>query len=359
MAKPIQTFFGKEELIAAIRNGRESPMSRLEIAATNSCTLACDYCTELTLGRATIPKERMFTLVDEASELGTQVISLTGGEITILDYLPELIAHIKSRNIAAKITTNGYGRNAEDTEYVRRLLYAGLDQITLSYYSVNPELYDIVSRRKDVGKKLYGFMKMLQQFKSEGYDFFWNVNTLVDRLNYGELPEKLELFAQFDGIDRNMPLVVKRKEDRFLSKEEIDRYYLEVLPKIEAKCLGDRFPLMYREARRLFGVTDEEKQIATDGLYWVVDVERCYHNFNGLFVANNGNAYHCFVFHVHQGRQLGNVHEVSLREIWTRHQEFIKTMNPSQNSICQAHRCNPDITNYNNGVHAELRGKND
>jgi radical SAM protein with 4Fe4S-binding SPASM domain len=357
--KKFKPNFAKEDLIRAIVERTPIPMIRLEIAVTNSCTLACDYCTELTLERATIPKDRVFTLVDEASTLGLEFISLTGGEITILDYLPGLVTHIKNRNIITKATTNGYGKNAEDKNYVKSLLEAGLNSITVSYYSVNPKLYDMVSEKKDVKKKVEMFMQMLQQFRSEGFNFFWNVNTLVDRLNYRELPEKLELFARFSGIDRAMPLVVKRRKDRFLSREDIDIYYSEVLPGVEAKCLEERFPIMYREARRLFGLTEDERQRAVQGLYWIVDTERCYHNFNRLFIANNGNAYPCFAFHVHQGQALGNIYELSLRKIWDRQREFIRTINPSIHPICQTHRCNPDITAYNNQVQGGIRRKND
>jgi radical SAM protein with 4Fe4S-binding SPASM domain len=358
-AKKIETKFGRDELVAALIERASLPMTRLEIAITNSCTLACDYCTEINLGRATIPKERVFALVDEASDLGTEVISLTGGEITILDYLPELVAYIKEKGLGVKVTTNGYGSNASNADYVRELVATGLDQLTLSYYSIDSELYDKVTRRKDVKREVERLMRVLQGLKLEGYSFFWNVNTLVDKLNYEELPEKLQLFAGFSGIDRAVPLVVKRRPERFLSREDIDRYYLEVLPRIEAKGLDGRFPIMYREARRLFGVTDEEKQRAAEGLYWVVDAERCYHNFNSLFVASDGNAYHCFTFHVHQGKPLGNIHTLSLKEIWARHQMLVKTFNPSQDPICQAHRCNPDITAYNHLIHTDLRGEND
>lgn len=359
MAKPMKTSFSDKELIESVRNGKDIPMTRLEITVTNSCTLACDYCTEMTLERATIPKEKVFALVDEASELGTKVISLNGGEITIIDYLAELVDYIKERNIAAKVTTNGYGKNARNPHYVRELIDAGLDQITSSYYFINPELYDRVTGGQDVKREVGKFMQVLQALKSDGYDFFWNVNTLVDRLNYRELPEKLQLFAGFNGIDRVVPVVIKRRQDRFLSREDIGAYYAQVLPEIEALGLEGRFPLMYKEARKLFGVTEEEKQRAAEGLYWVVDAERCYHNFNSLFVASDGNAYHCFVFHVYQGQPLGNVHTLSLKEIWVRHQLLVKTFNPSQDPICQTHRCNPDITAYNKALHAELGREND
>ena len=355
MANPIKTGFGTGELIAAIKEGTPIPMTRLEIAVTNSCTFACDYCTEISLEKATLPREKVLSLIDSASGLGTEVVSLTGGEATIANHLPEIIRRITGTGMFSKVTTNGYGRNAENEGYVRQLLEAGLSQITVSYYSADSGLYAQVAGREDAKEKVEAFMRMLQRLKSAGHGFFWNVNTLTDNLNYRELPAKLEFISQFEGVDRAVPLVVKRRRDRFLSMQDINAYYSGVLPAVEALGLEDRFPLMYKEARRLFGTTEEERERAAQGLYWIVDAERCYHNFNSLFIANDGNAYHCFVFHLHHGEPLGNVHELPLNEIWSRHQERMKTLDPSTDPVCQAHRCNPDITAYNKATKAKLR----
>jgi len=349
--------FGKYDLINSIKNKKKIPLTKLEIAITNKCTFACDYCTEITLKRATIGKEKLFNLVDEADKLGTELISLTGGEPTVIDYLPELIRYIKDKGILCKVTTNGYGKNLNNEIFIKNMLHAGLDQITISYYSTDSKLYSQVTNRNDAKEKVEAFISKLQQLRISSYDFFWNINIFVDKLNYEELPGKIKFLSQFNGINRVVPVVVKRKKDRFLSRNDIDNYYEKVLPQIECLELETRFPLLYRECRKLFGKSDEEKKRAEQGLYWIVDAKRCYHNFNKLFIANDGNAYHCFVFHIHKGDILGSIYKLSLGKIWEKHQEIIKTMNPSINPICQTHRCNPDISAFNNQIHLQLGNK--
>jgi MoaA/NifB/PqqE/SkfB family radical SAM enzyme len=350
--------YGKQKLIEAIQQGDKIPLTKLEIAISNTCTFACDYCTEITLKRATIRREKVLSLVDEASELGTELISLTGGEPTIADYLSELISYLRGKGILSKVTTSGYGRNAQNENYLKQLLEAGLDFLTSSYYSLNTELYAYVTGRRDAKKQVEGFIRKLQKLKSNGHDCYWNINILVDNLNYRQLPATIKFLSQFDGIDRTTPLVVKRKADRFLSRKDINIYYLEILPAIESLWLESRFPLMYRECRKLFGKTEEDYARTEQGLYWIADAKRCYHNYNSLFIANDGNAYHCFVFHIHQGNTLGSIHKLSLKEIWSKHQDMIVTLNPSTNPICQVHRCNPDITSYNHMVSMEVERLN-
>jgi MoaA/NifB/PqqE/SkfB family radical SAM enzyme len=114
------------------------------------CNLACEYCNEFDKTSNPVALETMFTRVDRLADLGTTIVTISGGEPLLHPQLDEIIAHIRQRGIIAGMITNGYLLTAERIERLNR---AGLDHLQISIDNDNP---DEVSKKSlnELDKKL-------------------------------------------------------------------------------------------------------------------------------------------------------------------------------------------------------------
>jgi MoaA/NifB/PqqE/SkfB family radical SAM enzyme len=100
------------------------------------CNLACAYCNEYDDHSKPVPTQEMIRRVDKLAELGTGVITLSGGEPLLHPELDEIIAAIRRRGVLACVITNGYLLTADR---VQRLGRAGLDHMQSSIDNIMPD----------------------------------------------------------------------------------------------------------------------------------------------------------------------------------------------------------------------------
>src|SRR5207248_9598008 len=97
------------------------------------CNLACEYCNEYDDFSKPVPTESMFQRVDKLGELGTSVITISGGEPLLHPELDEIIRRIRKNGIIAGLITNGYLLTAERIEKLNR---DGLEWLHISIENV-------------------------------------------------------------------------------------------------------------------------------------------------------------------------------------------------------------------------------
>ncbi|HON00554.1 MAG TPA: radical SAM protein, partial [Acidobacteriota bacterium] len=78
------------------------------LIVTRRCNLACSYCNEYDHRSAPVPTEKLARRVDLLAELGTSVVTLTGGEPLLHPDLEEIIARVRRHRMIAGMITNGY-----------------------------------------------------------------------------------------------------------------------------------------------------------------------------------------------------------------------------------------------------------
>ena len=130
----------------------------LRIGVTDRCNIRCFYCMPETvqfLPRADLLSfEEIQRLVVILAKNGVDRIRITGGEPLVRSELWRLIGMIKSvegiKEIA--LTTNGL-LLAEQAE---RLKSAGLDRLNVSLDTIDPIVFEQVTRRKGLDKVLAG-----------------------------------------------------------------------------------------------------------------------------------------------------------------------------------------------------------
>jgi len=106
------------------------------IIPVRRCNLACKYCNEFDDVSKPVPTEIMFRRIDKLAELGTSVITISGGEPLLHPDLDDIIRRIRSRGIVAGMITNGYLLVAER---IQRLNRAGLEWLQISIDNVTPD----------------------------------------------------------------------------------------------------------------------------------------------------------------------------------------------------------------------------
>ena len=131
------------------------------------CNLACTYCNEFDDFSKPVPIETMYDRLNRLADLGTTIITISGGEPLLHPDLDLIIAHVRKRGMIAGMITNGYLLTAER---VKRLNRAGLDHLQISIDNVMP---DAVSKKslKVLDKKL--------QLLAEHAEFHVNINSVV------------------------------------------------------------------------------------------------------------------------------------------------------------------------------------
>src|SRR5581483_17746 len=78
------------------------------IIPVRRCNLACTYCNEFDDFSAPVPTETMFRRVDKLADLGTSVITISGGEPLLHPELDDIIRRIRRSGMVAGMITNGY-----------------------------------------------------------------------------------------------------------------------------------------------------------------------------------------------------------------------------------------------------------
>jgi MoaA/NifB/PqqE/SkfB family radical SAM enzyme len=100
------------------------------------CNLSCTYCNEYDDFSKPVPTEVMIGRINKLADLGTSILTISGGEPLLHPELDEIIAAMRRRGVMAGMITNGYLLTAER---VQRLNRAGLDHLQISIDNVKPD----------------------------------------------------------------------------------------------------------------------------------------------------------------------------------------------------------------------------
>jgi len=100
------------------------------------CNLSCTYCNEFDDFSKPVSLEEMLRRIDRLAELGTTIITQSGGEPLLHPDLDAIIARVRSHGILAGMITNGYLLTRERIERLNR---AGLEHLQVSIDNALPD----------------------------------------------------------------------------------------------------------------------------------------------------------------------------------------------------------------------------
>ena len=137
------------------------------IVPIRRCNLACTYCNEYDDFSKPVPLDEMLRRIDHLGDLGTSIISFSGGEPLLHPELNAMITRIRARKAIAGMITNGYLLTAKRIQELNR---AGLEHMQISIDNVMPD---------DVSKKSLKVLDKKLQLLAEHAEFHVNINSVV------------------------------------------------------------------------------------------------------------------------------------------------------------------------------------
>jgi MoaA/NifB/PqqE/SkfB family radical SAM enzyme len=167
-------------VVAKAMKSRHHPIVA-HIVPVRRCNLACTYCIEFDAVSRPVPLEAMLRRIDRLAELGTTVITISGGEPLLHPELDDIIRQIRRRGSIATLITNGF---LLSPDRIQRLNRAGLDHLQISIDNVQPDNVSMKSL-KVLDRKL--------QWLAEHAAFQVNINSV---LGTSERPEDAAIVAR-------------------------------------------------------------------------------------------------------------------------------------------------------------------
>ncbi|MBI3564473.1 MAG: radical SAM protein [Elusimicrobia bacterium] len=143
------------------------------------CNQKCLFCSNPENGRVITWKEAT-ALLDAFAAQGAAGVIFTGGEPTLFERLPELVAYARRKGLPPRLITNG--QKAGGAGYLKSLADAGLDHMHVSVHSAKPEVQGELTGNKNSLANIY---RALENAGRLGIRV--DVNTVINSRNAGHL----------------------------------------------------------------------------------------------------------------------------------------------------------------------------
>jgi radical SAM protein with 4Fe4S-binding SPASM domain len=128
------------ELSAPFTSQPSAPY-RMDLALTYRCNNDCAHCYNARPRNfAELDTHAWIMILDKLWDVGIPHIVFTGGEPTLRQDLPTLIAHAQNNGQITGLNTNG--RRLQDREFVTQLVDAGLDHVQITLESHDAAIHD-------------------------------------------------------------------------------------------------------------------------------------------------------------------------------------------------------------------------
>jgi len=139
----------------------------VHIIPMRRCNLDCGYCNEYDNVSKPVPLGEMQNRLDILADMGTSVITISGGEPLMHPELEEIIRHIRKRGMIAGMITNGF---LLSKERIGTLNAAGLEHLQISIDNVVPD---------EVSKKSLKTLDTRLEWLAEFAVFQVNINSVL------------------------------------------------------------------------------------------------------------------------------------------------------------------------------------
>src|SRR6202167_6271900 len=165
-AKGLNRWLRERRLVLRGALGTDHPIMA-HIIPIRRCNLSCTYCNEYDDFSPPVPTDVVIGRINLLADLGTSIVTLSGGEPMLHPDLDEIIAAMRRRGVIAGMITNGY---LLMPDRIKRLNKAGLDHMQISIDNVKPD---------DVSKKSLKVLDKKLQMLAEHAEFHVNINSVV------------------------------------------------------------------------------------------------------------------------------------------------------------------------------------
>ena len=209
------SYFGVDK-IEAFQTPVSAPY-RMDLALTYRCNIGCSHCYNQRRESAELTTAEWKRAMRTLWEHGIPHFDFTGGEPTLRDDLPELIAYAEDLGAITGLLSNGV--RLADEAYVRLLKDAGLDYVQITLESPLPEIHNRMVESDSFALTVRGIRNVVAA------DIHVLINTTITRANrdtMAQLPPFLkELGVGSFAVNSIIKAGKSRHVDRGLSEEEL------------------------------------------------------------------------------------------------------------------------------------------
>jgi radical SAM protein with 4Fe4S-binding SPASM domain len=167
---------------------------RMDIALTYKCQNKCIHCYNEPRAMKELNTTDWKRAIDRMLEVGIPHIVFTGGEPTLRDDLPELIAHSEANGQITGLITNG--RRLSKPGYLKNLIKLGLDHVQITVESHNAATHNKIVMDKGAWEETIAGIKLALK-----EDVYVSTNTTIMSENKDEILETAK-FLHGLGIRR-------------------------------------------------------------------------------------------------------------------------------------------------------------
>ncbi len=176
---------------------------RMDLALTYRCQNKCDHCYNEPREMVELTVEQWKQVISKTWELGIPHIVFTGGEPTMYEGLPELVARSEGFGQVTGLVSNG--RRLGEPGYLHDLVTKGLDHVQITVLSSHEELHDRLVGAAGAWKEtIEGLRAALKE------EMYVSTNTTIMRSNIDDLEETMRFLISvgvkniaFNGIIRS------------------------------------------------------------------------------------------------------------------------------------------------------------
>ena len=163
---------------------------RMDLAITYRCNNDCTHCYNAReRGFFGMKTEDWKKVIDKCWALGIPHLVFTGGEPTLQDDLPELIAYAENLGMITGINTNG--RKLKDKAFLQSLVDAGLDHIQITLESSDAAIHDEMVNAPGAWEETIEGIK-----NAVASGLYMMTNTTMLTVNQHKMSETLDLLAE-------------------------------------------------------------------------------------------------------------------------------------------------------------------
>ncbi|MDI6840100.1 MAG: radical SAM protein [bacterium] len=283
------------------------PLIRLLIEVTQNCNLRCRYCF-LENYRGVLKKARLIKLMDEAAELGTLFLKISGGEPFMRSDCLDIIEEARNRGFAVRLGTNG---TLITDDIAGRLAQLNVYGVELTLYGASDDTYVSFTGVRAFSKVMAG----IQNLSSRGVKT--TVKFPITKINYHEVPKVRSMFNGMPYLKLIFAAIISGKRNYDMSPIEYqiptsDIYQIAKNPNIKFVETFSIEPLKYYNYGML-----------------------CSAGVTGCTICPDGRVLPCPNFPL----EAGNIYEKSLGEIWNYSEVFLRLRNLTLNDLIDCRSC--------------------
>ncbi|MGE5339950.1 MAG: PqqD family peptide modification chaperone [Candidatus Omnitrophota bacterium] len=248
---------------------------KMVLELTDACNVRCKYCyANAGLASAgSLPIETLYSVLDQAAQLGTFHLTLTGGEPLMRRDLMDIVSHAMRLGMLPKIQTNG---TLITEKIAQQLAEIGSVPLEVTVLGAKAETHDRFVGVNGAFDKLCQSIKWLRQ-----YEMPITIKFVINKYNFDEAESIMDLADRLDV-------------------ERVNRTAL-IYPRFN----GDADTLDLR-------VSDEQlRSLAQRGIY-IPHPDPCGAGTNKFTVSPHGDVYACQYIRL----SVGNVNHQDLQTIW-------------------------------------------